>query len=219
MTLGLTDKISPYKHKFGPFPGDIYRVPFPNALDGISIEDALAALDLLFRTDADPERIPAMVIEPVQGEGSYYIVLRISPGAAPDLQPARHPPDRRRVRLLARRQVVRDRAQQRRPELIAVAKEPGRHLPFVGVIGRAEIMDAVPRAGLAAPTAAIPWPARGVRRDSGDRGRKSARTQSRARGGAHSRPAEGDPGQELELAALHQRGTPRPWCRSGWCRI
>ena len=73
MTLGLTGKVSPYKQKFGPFPSDIFRAPFPNALHGISVEDALAALDLLFRTDADPERIAAMVIEPVQGEGGYYI--------------------------------------------------------------------------------------------------------------------------------------------------
>ena len=71
LTLGLTGKISPYKKDVGPFPSDIYRAPFPNARDGISVQDALTALNNLMLTDAQPERIAAIIIEPVLGEGGY----------------------------------------------------------------------------------------------------------------------------------------------------
>jgi 4-aminobutyrate aminotransferase / (S)-3-amino-2-methylpropionate transaminase / 5-aminovalerate transaminase len=70
-TLGLTGKIMPYKHGFGPFPADIYRAPFPNPMQGVSEEEALRHLDMLMRTDAEPSRIAAIVIEPVLGEGGY----------------------------------------------------------------------------------------------------------------------------------------------------
>ena len=151
LTLGLTGKISPYKQKFGPFPSDIFRAPFPNALHGISVEDALAALDLLFRTDADPERIAAMVIEPVQGEGGYYI--------APFefLEELRRICDQRGILLIAD-EIQSGFARAGKwfaiehsgvvPDLIAVAKSLAGGFPLAGVIGRAEIMDAVPPGGL-----------------------------------------------------------------------
>jgi 4-aminobutyrate aminotransferase/(S)-3-amino-2-methylpropionate transaminase len=151
MTLGLTGKVSPYKHKFGPFPGDIFRAPFPNALHGISVEDALAALDLLFRTDAEPERIAAMVIEPVQGEGGYYI--------APFefLRALREICDARGI-LLVSDEIQSGFARTGKwfaiehsgvvPDLITVAKSLAGGFPLSGVIGRADIMDAVPPGGL-----------------------------------------------------------------------
>jgi 4-aminobutyrate aminotransferase / (S)-3-amino-2-methylpropionate transaminase / 5-aminovalerate transaminase len=151
MTLGLTGKVSPYKQKFGPFPTDIFRAPFPNALHGIRVEGALAALDVLFRTDADPERIAAMVIEPVQGEGGYYI--------APFefLQELRRICDRRGILLIAD-EIQSGFARAGKwfaiehsgvvPDLIAVAKSLAGGFPLAGVIGRAEIMDAVPPGGL-----------------------------------------------------------------------
>ncbi len=151
MTLGLTGKVSPYKQKFGPFPGDIFRAPFPNALHGISVEDALAALDLLFRTDAEPERIAAMVIEPVQGEGGYYI--------APFefLRALREICDARGILLVAD-EIQSGFARTGKwfaiehsgvvPDLITVAKSLAGGFPLSGVIGRADIMDAVPPGGL-----------------------------------------------------------------------
>src|SRR5262245_44434719 len=71
--LGLTGKVEPYKTGFGPFPGDIYHVPFPNPLHGVTIEDSLHALEALFKADVEPARVAAIVIEPVQGEGGFYI--------------------------------------------------------------------------------------------------------------------------------------------------
>ena len=72
MGMSLTGKVTPYKKGFGAMPGDVFHVPFPVALHGISEKDSLAALDQLFKSDVDPSRVAAILIEPVQGEGGFY---------------------------------------------------------------------------------------------------------------------------------------------------
>jgi len=72
MTLGLTGKVAPYKTDFGPFPGEIYRAPFPIPAHGISEEQAMRSLQTLLRTDLDPRDCAALIVEPVQGEGGFY---------------------------------------------------------------------------------------------------------------------------------------------------
>jgi 4-aminobutyrate aminotransferase len=72
MGCALTGKVSPYKIGFGPFPAEIYHLPFPIDLHGVSVEDSLNALHLLFKADIDPKRVAAIIIEPVQGEGGFY---------------------------------------------------------------------------------------------------------------------------------------------------
>ncbi|MCE7612811.1 aminotransferase class III-fold pyridoxal phosphate-dependent enzyme, partial [Vibrio fluvialis] len=72
MTMGLTGKVAPYKSSFGPFPGEIFHVPYPNDVHGISIEQSLQALDDLFACDIEPSRVAAIIFEPVQGEGGFY---------------------------------------------------------------------------------------------------------------------------------------------------
>ena len=69
MGMALTGKVVPYKVGFGPFPSDIYHVPFPVPYLGISEEQSLEALNNLFKADVEPTRIAAIIIEPVQGEG------------------------------------------------------------------------------------------------------------------------------------------------------
>jgi 4-aminobutyrate aminotransferase / (S)-3-amino-2-methylpropionate transaminase / 5-aminovalerate transaminase len=73
MGMALTGKVVPYKVGFGPFPGEVYHAPFPNPYRGIESADALAALEGLFKTDVDPARVAAMIVEPVQGEGGFNI--------------------------------------------------------------------------------------------------------------------------------------------------
>lgn len=72
MGMALTGKVFPYKAGFGAMPGDVYHVPFPINLHGISEAQSLAALSTLFKTDVDPSRVAALIIEPVQGEGGFY---------------------------------------------------------------------------------------------------------------------------------------------------
>jgi 4-aminobutyrate aminotransferase len=73
MGMALTGKVVPYKKGFGPFPADIYNVAFPNTYHGVSGEQSLDALKALFKYSADPSSIAAIIIEPVQGEGGFYI--------------------------------------------------------------------------------------------------------------------------------------------------
>ena len=72
MGMALTGKVAPYKAGFGPLPAGVYHVPFPVAYHGVTVQQSLAALDSLFKSDIEPERVAAMIIEPVQGEGGFY---------------------------------------------------------------------------------------------------------------------------------------------------
>ncbi|MCV6604740.1 MAG: aminotransferase class III-fold pyridoxal phosphate-dependent enzyme, partial [Porticoccaceae bacterium] len=72
MAMGLTGKVTPYKNKFGPFPGEIYHAPYPIAYHGVSEEDSLKALHNLFKVDIEPQDVAAIILEPVQGEGGFY---------------------------------------------------------------------------------------------------------------------------------------------------
>ena len=80
MGMALTGKVQPYKAGFGPMINDVWHLPFPNALHGVTEEDALAALDRLFKADLEPGRVAAIIIEPVQGEGGFYEVPAASCG-------------------------------------------------------------------------------------------------------------------------------------------
>ena len=72
MACALTGKVVPYKVGFGPFPSDVYHIPFPIDLHGVTVEDSINALHTLFKSDIDPKRVAAIMIEPVQGEGGFY---------------------------------------------------------------------------------------------------------------------------------------------------
>ncbi|MCB1462691.1 MAG: 4-aminobutyrate--2-oxoglutarate transaminase [Nitratireductor sp.] len=73
MGMAMTGKVFPYKAGFGAMPGDVYHAPFPIELHGVSEDDSIAALERLFKADVDPARVAAIVIEPVQGEGGFYV--------------------------------------------------------------------------------------------------------------------------------------------------
>ena len=151
LTLGLTGKMAPYKQGFGPFPADIYHVPFPMAPHGVTVQDSLQALDNLFKADVEPGRIAAMIIEPVQGEGGFYI-------APPDfLKKLRHICDAHGIVLIVD-EIQSGFARTGRlfavehagiePDIITVAKSLAGGFPLAGVIGKAEIMDAPAAGGL-----------------------------------------------------------------------
>lgn len=72
MTLAMTGKVLPYKNDFGAMPADVFRAPFPLPYYGVSDEDALHGLKMLFKTDVAPHRVAAIIIEPIQGEGGFY---------------------------------------------------------------------------------------------------------------------------------------------------
>ena len=151
MTLGLTGRISPYKAGFGPFPGEIYHAPFPNAYHGVSSQAALDALKMLFTVEIEPSRVAAMIIEPVQGEGGFY--------QAPKdfMQALRQLCDQHGIVLIC------DEIQSGfartgkmfacenvgiEPDLITLAKGLAGGFPLAAGGGKAEIMDAPHPGGL-----------------------------------------------------------------------
>ncbi|WP_169961462.1 4-aminobutyrate--2-oxoglutarate transaminase [Oceaniglobus indicus] len=151
MTLGMTGKVSPYKKDVGPFPADIFRAPFPSVRDGITVADALKGLENLFLTDAQPDRVAAIIIEPVLGEGGYV------PVPAEMLIALREICDKHGILLIAD-EIQSGFARTGKwfaiehsgvvPDLITVAKSMAGGYPLAGVIGRAEIMDAMAPGGL-----------------------------------------------------------------------
>jgi len=151
LTMALTGKVQPYKRKFGPLPNEIFHLPFPVVDMGVSTEDTLKALDLLFRADIEPGRVAAIIVEPVQGEGGFY--------EAPTelLRALRSICDRHGILLIAD-EVQTGFARTGKmfgiensgiePDLISVAKSLAGGLPLSGVIGKADIMDMVEPGGL-----------------------------------------------------------------------
>ena len=84
LTMALTAKNMPYKHRFGPFAGEIYRVPmsYPLRDGGLTGRQAAArALDLVEK-QVGADNVAAMLIEPIQGEGGFVVP---APGFLPAL--------------------------------------------------------------------------------------------------------------------------------------
>ena len=159
LTMALTGKVVPYKVGFGPFPGDVWHIPFPMALHGVTAEDSIEALHRLFKADVEPKRVAAIIIEPVQGEGGFY-------PAPPALMKAlRQECDEHGIVLIAD-EIQTGFARTGRwfamdhhevvPDLMTVAKSLGAGLPISGVVGRTELMDAPAPGGLGGTYAGNP---------------------------------------------------------------
>ena len=151
LCLALTGKVIPYKAGFGPFPAEVFHVPFPIDYHGVTLEDSLAALDTLFKSDVEPSRIAAMIIEPVQGEGGFY------PAPVEFLQQLRQICDQHGIVFIVDEiQTGFGRTGKMfaiehagvEPDLMTVAKGLAGGFPLSAVIGKAEIMDSVAPGGL-----------------------------------------------------------------------
>src|SRR5260221_3655319 len=159
LTMGLTGKVVPYKTGFGPFPGDIYHLPFPMAAHGVEPAAAFDALERLFKADLEPTRVAAIIIEPVQGEGGFYIA------PVEFLKKLRALCDQHGILLIAD-EIQSGFARTGKmfaiehsgvaPDLVAIAKSLAGGFPLSGVIGRAEVMDAPGPGGLGGTYAGSP---------------------------------------------------------------
>ncbi len=151
LTMGLTGKVVPYKAGFGPFGAEVYRAPFPVEHHGVSVEDSFAALERLFHADVEPQRVAAIIVEPVQGEGGFHIAPKAF------IRSLRRLCDEHGMVLILD-EVQTGFARTGRlfaaehygiePDLITVAKALAGGFPLSGVIGKAEIMDSPPPGGL-----------------------------------------------------------------------
>lgn len=151
MGMALTGKVAPYKAGFGAMMPDVFHVPFPAELHGMTVEASLAVLDRLFKADVDPARVAAFIIEPVQGEGGFYDVPKALMVALREIA------DRYGILLIADEvqtgfaRTGRMFAMEHYPvvaDLTTMAKGLGGGFPIAAVTGRADIMDAPGPGGL-----------------------------------------------------------------------
>ncbi|HEX3788860.1 MAG TPA: 4-aminobutyrate--2-oxoglutarate transaminase [Pseudonocardiaceae bacterium] len=152
LTMALTAKSMPYKHGFGPFAPEIYRVPgsYPFR-DGLTGAEAAARAIGLIEKQIGADQVAAIVVEPIQGEGGF---IDPAHGFLPAI-----------AEWTARTGVVfvADEVQTGFcrtgswfasdhegvvPDLVTTAKGIAGGLPLAAVTGRAELMDAVHAGGL-----------------------------------------------------------------------
>src|SRR5690606_35096425 len=159
MTLGLTGKVAPYSAGMGLMPGGIFRALYPCELHGVSVDDAIESIERIFKNDAEPRDIAAIIIEPVQGEGGFNV-------APKDFMA--------RLRALCDQHgivLIADEVQTGAgrtgtffameqmgvvADLTTFAKSVGGGFPIAGVCGRAEVMDAIAPGGLGGTYAGNP---------------------------------------------------------------
>ncbi|MGE0971055.1 4-aminobutyrate transaminase [Klebsiella sp. WOUb02] len=159
MTMALTGKVAPYKLGFGPFPGSVYHVPYPSALHGVTTQDAITAIERLFKADIEAKQVAAIIFEPVQGEGGFNVAPKELVAAVRRLC------DEHGIVMIA------DEVQSGfartgklfamdhyadKPDLMTMAKSLAGGMPLSGVVGNAQIMDAPAPGGLGGTYAGNP---------------------------------------------------------------
>ncbi|KFZ82346.1 4-aminobutyrate aminotransferase [Amycolatopsis sp. MJM2582] len=152
LTMALTAKSIPYKHGFGPFAPEVYRVPgsYPYR-DGLSgPEAARIAIDRIEK-QIGGDQVAAVVLEPVQGEGGF---IEPAPGFLPALSRwctengVVFVADEVQTGFCRTGEWFASTHEEVVPDLIATAKGIAGGLPLAAVTGRAELLDAVPPGGL-----------------------------------------------------------------------
>lgn len=159
MTLGLTGKVVPYSAGMGLMPGGIFRALYPNELHGVSVDDSIASIERIFKNDAEARDIAAIILEPVQGEGGFYVAPKEF------MKRLRALCDQHGILLIA------DEVQTGAgrtgtffameqmgvaPDLTTFAKSIAGGFPLAGVCGKAEYMDAIAPGGLGGTYAGSP---------------------------------------------------------------
>ncbi len=151
LALSLTGSAQPYKQNFGPYAAEVYQTPFPYSYRGWTTEAALADLGNLLESEVSPNRVAAIVIEPVLGEGGFV------PAPLDFMRKLRELCDGYGILLIADEiqtgfgrtgkffAVEHSHVQ---PDLMTVAKSMAAGFPLSGVVGRADVMDAPDPGGL-----------------------------------------------------------------------
>jgi len=159
LTLAMTGKVVPYKSGFGPFPSEVFHAAFPNKVRGVTVDDAMASVEAIFKNDIEASRVAAIIVEPVQGEGGFLV--------APTelLQRLRALCDAHGILMIvdevqtgAGRTGTWFAVEQSgvAPDMITMAKSMAGGFPISAVVGRAEVMDAPAPGGLGGTYAGSP---------------------------------------------------------------
>jgi len=153
LTMALTAKDMPYKHSFGPFAPEVYRMPMSYPFRDGNVSGAEMAARALLRIDKEvgADQVAAIIIEPIQGEGGFIVP---APGFLPAIR--KYTSDNGIVFVADEIQTGFCRTgswfacehEGIVPDLITTAKGMAGGLPLAAVTGRAELMDAVHPGGL-----------------------------------------------------------------------
>ncbi len=156
LAMTLTGKVMPYKHGFGPFAPEVYRLPFaypyrwPSGPERCAEEALAYALDEMHKHIGE-QNIAAVLVETIQGEGGFIVP---APGFLKGLSEfcAEHgivfiaDEIQSGMGRAGRWYAIED--EDVVPDLVLTAKSLGAGLPISAVTGRAELMDAVHPGGL-----------------------------------------------------------------------
>ena len=153
LTMALTAKNMPYKHGFGPFAGEIYRMPmsYPLRDGGLPGPAAAARAIDMIEKQVGTEHVAAVLIEPIQGEGGFVVP---APGFLPALSAWSHDAgavfiaDEIQTGFCRTGSWFASEHETVVPDLVTTAKGIAGGLPLAGVTGRTDIMDAVHPGGL-----------------------------------------------------------------------
>jgi 4-aminobutyrate aminotransferase/(S)-3-amino-2-methylpropionate transaminase len=150
LTMAMTSKLV-YKQGFGPLATDVHRAPAPYPYRGVSTEDALHGLELLFKQDVDPKEVACVVLEPVQGEGGFIPMPPEFIHALRELCDVHgivYVDDEVQAGCGRTGTIWAIERYEVEPDLLVSGKTLGGGLPLAGVTGRADLMDAPHPGGL-----------------------------------------------------------------------
>lgn len=151
LTMAMTGKVAPYKARFGPMPGGVFHATFPNDFLQVSEDAAIRSIEDLFIADIAAVDVAAIIVEPVLGEGGFYVL------APAYMRALRRLCDAHGILLIADEiqtgfartgQMFAIEHSGVEPDLMTIAKAMAGGFPIAGVIGKAAIMDAPGPGGL-----------------------------------------------------------------------
>ena len=156
LTMALTAKNMPYKDGFGPFANEIYRMPmpYPYRYEGNAATmaiDALADVTHKIEKEIGADRVAAIIIEPIQGEGGFIVPPK---GFLPGLSEyaTKHGivfiADEVQTGFARTGNYFAVEDENVVPDMIVTAKGIAGGLPLAAVTARAEIMDSSHVGGL-----------------------------------------------------------------------
>jgi len=153
LTMGMTAKSMPYKHSFGPFAPEIYRVPTSYPFRDRGLKGPEMAQIAITRIDKEigAENVAAIIIEPIQGEGGFIVPGDGYFAAMADYASAHgivFIADEIQSGFCRTGNWFASEYEGVVPDLITTAKGIAGGMPLAAVTGRAEIMDAVHAGGL-----------------------------------------------------------------------
>ncbi|MGG3445193.1 4-aminobutyrate--2-oxoglutarate transaminase [Bacillus nitratireducens] len=152
LTMSLTSKMKPYKHGFGPFASEVYKLPYPyyyRADEGLTQEEVdtqiLAYFERFMLEEVASDNIAAIILEPLQGEGGFIVPTTTF------MQGVRNICDKYGIIMIA------DEIQTGfartgslfamdhfgvAPDLMTFSKSIAAGMPLSAITGRADLMDA-----------------------------------------------------------------------------